>query len=214
MDNKVNRFRNTFILFIIGQFFLILGLLSYGSHIKALASWLELFAFFDFLGIIFIIIVASRLYSYNKHYFHFLISSIIYLFIGILGTICLESTSDLTVAWGRGLNVSAGLLLCLVYVYFFLGTRDYFKENNLYDNVKKSRIGCIIVIAFTIISNIMSFIRTFDTVKTNYIASAILKYGSMFFKLVIYIFILVVLISMIVYMHKHKKEVEPNEATE
>lgn len=148
------------------------------------------------------IIASARLLRVNKHFFHFFLSSVFLIFAVILNDIGSESTNDFTVAWTRGLEVSTDILLCLCFVYFFLGTELYFKEQGLLDNSKRSKAGYIFIISTTIAVNIISYLRTFDFIKVNHIASATLKYGSLALKLVTYVFILVVLIIMIVQMHK------------
>lgn len=206
MDNKIKRFQKAYILFTIAQLFIILGLFSYGTQIKALSDWLYIFTIIELVGHVLIIIASTMLFRYNNNYFLFFITSIVSLFINIIAIVGLESTEDLTVAWARGLAISGDILLCLIYVYFFMGTRDYFVENGLTGNVKRSKMGYIFIIVSTIVRNIISFVRTFSIVKTNYIASAVLRYGSLLIEFITYTFIFVVLMIMIVHMQKKRKE--------
>ena len=130
-----------------------------------------------------------------------------YFFISLLATFGSESTEDLTVAIARGLNTSSTLLMCMVYVYFFLGTRDYFKENGLTGNIKSSKLGYIWVISCTALLMIIGIIKPWNSVKTNYVLTSILRYGSLLLELALYVFVLVILIMMLIYMKKRSKEI-------
>ena len=212
MDNKGKKFQKAFLIFTIAQFFMVLGLFGNVTSIKALSNWLFLFGFCKLIGGILMIIASSMLYQYNKNYFYFFVTTIIDMFIFIICMIGEESTEDVTVAFSRGLSITADILLGIVYIYFFLGTRDYFKEEELIEsNSKKSKIGFIIIIVLMIVINLLSFIKTFDVVKTNLIATAIFKYGAFITKLVMYVFIFVVLVLMMINLQKKRKEIATNE---
>lgn len=212
MDNKVKKFQKAFLIFTIAQFFMILGLFGNVTSIKALSNWLFLFGFCKLIGGILMIVASSMLYQYNKNYFYFFVTTIIDMFIFIICMVGEESTEDVTVAFSRGLSITADILLGIVYIYFFLGTRDYFKEEELIEsNSKKSKIGFIIIIVLMIVINLLSFIKTFDVVKTNLIATAVFKYGAFITKLVMYVFIFVVLVLMMINLQKKRKEIATNE---
>ena len=212
MDNKVKKFQKAFLIFTIAQFFMILGLFGNVTSIKALSNWLFLFGFCKLIGGILMIVASSMLYQYNKNYFYFFVTTIIDMFIFIICMIGEESTEDVTVAFSRGLSITADILLGIVYIYFFLGTRDYFKEEELIEsNSKKSKIGFIIIIVLMIVINLLSFIKTFDAIKTNLVAQAVFKYGAFITKLVMYVFIFVVLILMMINLQKKRKEIATNE---
>ena len=212
MDNKVKKFQKAFLIFTIAQFFMVLGLFGNVTSIKALSNWLFLFGFCKLIGGILMIVASSMLYQYNKNYFYFFVTTIIDMFIFIICMVGEESTEDVTVAFSRGLSITADILLGIVYIYFFLGTRDYFKEEELIEsNSKKSKIGFIIIIVLMIVINLLSFIKTFDVVKTNLIATAVFKYGAFITKLVMYVFIFVVLVLMMINLQKKRKEIATNE---
>ena len=149
MNNDIKKFQKAYLLFALAQFFIILSLFSYGGNIKALSELFFLFDLFSIVGSILMIIAATRLVFINRNCFYFFVSTMFYFFISLLATFGNESTEDLTVAIARGLNTSSTLLICMVYVYFFLGTRDYFKENGLTGNIKSSKLGYIWVISCT-----------------------------------------------------------------
>ena len=212
MDNKVKKFQKAFLIFTIAQFFMVLGLFGNVTSIKALSNWLFLFGFCKLIGGILMIIASSMLYQYNKNYFYFFVTTIIDMFIFIICMVGEESTEDVTVAFSRGLSITTDILLGIVYIYFFLGTRDYFKEEELIEsNSKKSKIGFIIIIVLMIVINLLSFIKTFDAIKTNLVAQAVFKYGAFITKLVMYVFIFVVLVLMMINLQKKRKEIATNE---
>lgn len=222
MDKTIKKYNTGVILFTVGQFFTILGIFSVGSYFKALSEWLILFTIASFVGAILMAISSLLLFKYNRHYFLFFLTTLFYLFCTILQSVADESTVDMTVAWSRGLAVSEELLLCLIYMYFFLGARDYIKENGLATKRKSihilTMVGFIFVIFSTITVNVMDFIRTFNAVKTNYVATLVLKYGALLIRLVTSVFILVVLINTIVVVNvKHsikQKQIKAGEIFE
>lgn len=211
MDNNIKKYNQAFLLFTIAQFFMMLGLLQYGGSIKALAGILSLFALFQDIAFILMITAAVKLHEFNKNYFYAFITSIICLFISILATIAKESTEDMTVAWGRGLGISSDILLCVAYAYFFLGSKDRFKELELNKNVNRSKLGFVIVIVLTIVINLMSFIGSFNIVKTNYLVAAIFRYGGIAMRFTMYTFMFVIVLTMLIDMKKKIREEEHNE---
>ena len=214
MANNFKLFYKELVLFMIAQICIILGLFSYASQIKALSELFSLFTIFTLIGAILMIIVASKLVFINKNYFYFFVTTMFYFFISLIATIGKESTEDGTVAIANGLEISSSILLSLIYIYFFLGTRDYFKDNNLANNINKSKAAITYIIVSTIVLMIMSFMMTIRGVKTNTILSAILRYGTLLLELVNYVFVLVILILMLIYINKKKKEGEINNEKE
>ena len=190
---------------------MILSLFEYGSSIKALSEFMVLFALFQGVALIMMIVATTKLYSFNKNFFYSLITIIVCSFISLLGTVAKESTEDMTVAWSRGLNVSSDILLCMSYAYFFLGAKDQFTSYGLERNVKRSRLGFFYVIGLTIVINLMSFIGSFNGMKTNVLVAAIFRYGTLAMKFFMYSFMFIVLILMMVYVKKNYKEEEAHE---
>ena len=208
MDKNYHR---AFLIFVVAQFFMVIGLLDYGTSIKALSDWLIIFTVCQLVGFILMVVASIKLYSFNKNYFYFFITSIICVFVAILGNVSKESTEDLTIAWSRGLLISADILLCIIYAYFFLGSKEYFLENGLERNAKRSKTGFVFVIAMTIAINLTVFVGSFNGIRTNYIAAAVFKYSSILMKFIMYTFMFVILVLMMIDMKKFKKEGETNE---
>ena len=214
MENSIKKYQHAFLVFTIAQFFMILSLFEYGSSIKALSEFMVLFALFQGVALIMMIVATTKLYSFNKNFFYSLITTIVCSLISLLGTVAKESTEDMTVAWSRGLNVSSDILLCMAYAYFFLGAKDQFTSYGLERNVKRSRLGFFYVIGLTIVINLMSFIGSFNGMKTNVLVAAIFRYGTLAMKFFMYSFMFIVLILMMVYVKKNYKEEEAHEEQE
>ncbi len=214
MENSIKKYQRAFLIFTIAQFFMILSLFEYGSSIKALSEFMVLFALFQGVALIMMIVATTKLYSFNKNFFYSLITIIVCSFISLLGTVAKESTEDMTVAWSRGLNVSSDILLCIAYAYFFLGAKDQFTSYGLERNVKRSRLGFFYVTGLTIVINLMSFIGSFNGMKTNVLVAAIFRYGTLAMKFFMYSFMFIVLILMMVYLKKNYKEEEAHEEQE
>lgn len=214
MENSIKKYQGAFLVFTIAQFFMILSLFEYGSSIKALSEFMVLFALFQGVALIMMIVATTKLYSFNKNFFYSLITTIVCSLISLLGTVAEESTEDMTVAWSRGLNVSSDILLCMAYAYFFLGAKEQFTNYGLERNVKRSRLGFFYVIGLTIVINLMSFIGSFNGMKTNVLVAAIFRYGTLAMKFFMYSFMFIVLILMMVYVKKNYKEEEAHEEQE
>lgn len=204
MDNEKRKYHHAFLLFTIAQLFMTLGLLDFATSIKALSDWLIIFTFLQLVGFILIIVSSIKLYGFNKNYFYFFVTSIICLFVTMLSTVGMESTEDFTIAWARGLEVSANILMCAINAYFFLGSKEYFLGHQLYKNVKRSKIGFIFVIVITVIINLTVFIGSFNAIRTNFVAAAVFKYSALLMKLIMYSFIFIILIVMMIDMKKEK----------
>ena len=211
MENNIKKYQHAFLVFTIAQFFMMLSLFEYGSSIKALSEFMVLFALFQGVALIMMIVATAKLYSFNKNFFYSLITTIVCSLISLLGTVAKESTEDMTVAWSRGLNYSSDILLCMAYAYFFLGAKDQFTSYGLERNVKRSRLGFFYVIGLTIVINLMSFIGSFNGMKTNVLVAAIFRYGTLAMKFFMYSFMFIVLILMMVYLKKNYKEEEAHE---
>ena len=211
MENSIKKYQHAFLVFTIAQFFMILSLFEYGSSIKALSEFMVLFALFQGVALIMMIVATTKLYSFNKNFFYSLITIIVCSLISLLGTVAKESTEDMTVAWSRGLNVSSDILLCMAYAYFFLGAKDQFTSYGLERNVKRSRLGFFYVIGLTIVINLMSFVGSFNGMKTNVLVAAIFRYGTLAMKFFMYSFMFIVLILMMVYLKKNYQEEEAHE---
>ena len=211
MENSIKKYQHAFLVFTIAQFFMILSLFEYGSSIKALSEFMVLFALFQGVALIMMIVATTKLYSFNKNFFYSLITTIVCSLISLLGTVAKESTEDMTVAWSRGLNVSSDILLCMAYAYFFLGAKDQFTSYGLERNVKRSRLGFFYVIGLTIVINLMSFVGSFNGMKTNVLVAAIFRYGTLAMKFFMYSFMFIVLILMMVYLKKNYQEEEAHE---
>ena len=206
MNKRKQDYQRSFLIFTIAQFFMMVGLLDYGTSIKALSDWLMLFTILQLVGFILMVVASIKLYNVNRNYFHFFLTTVICFFVAILSNVGSESTEDFTIAWARGLTISADILLCLIYAYFFLGTKDYSHEHEISRNVKRSKIGFIAVIAFTIVINLTVFIGSFNGIRTNYVAATIFKYSALAMKFSMYTFMFVILVLMMNEMKKRRKK--------
>ena len=211
MNNNKQVYRRAFLLFTIAQFFMAIGLLDYGTSIKALSDWLIIFTFCQFVGFLLMVAASIKLYSFNKNYFYFFITTIVCLFVAIISEVGTESTEDFTIALARGLTISSDILLCIIYAYFFLGSKEYFLDSQLTRNTKRSRVGFVFVIVMTIVINLTVFVGSFNSIRTNYIAAAIFKYSAVLMRFIMYIFMFVILVLMMNDMKKEKKEEDSNE---
>ena len=211
MDNTAKKYKQAFLLFTISQFFMMLGLLEYGSSIKAISEIMGIFIIFQLIAFITMIAAATKLHDFNKNFFYAFVTSIICLFVSLLASVGSESTEDFTISWARGMDISSNILTCVAYAYFFLGCKDYFIEEGMERNAKRCRFGFFYVIGMTILINLMAFIGSFNGIKTNYIAASIFRYGALVVKLAMYLFMFIILVIMMRNMKNKQKEEEAHE---
>ena len=67
MDNTEKKYKQAFSLFTISQFFMMLGLLEYGSYIKAISEIMGIFIIFQLVAFIMMIAAATKLHDFNKN---------------------------------------------------------------------------------------------------------------------------------------------------
>ena len=205
MESK-DKFLRRFLLFIIGQLLLIIGSLSMGSQFKVVPQWLSLFAIFSFVGFILMFIAYLYLYKVNKNYLRSFIAFIIFVLLVILVDGFSHSKSDFYLVWSRGLEVSEQLMMCVVYTYFLLGTRDYLIDKGLKEHKGKTMVQIIVFISLFVIREIMEFISTLKVTKVHYVLYSICRYGSWGMQFVIDVFVFVVLLLFYINMRKAPKE--------
>ena len=212
MENS--KFKKAFILFIIGQFFLLVGTLNIGANFKVLPSWFALFILASFIGFVLFYLACIKLYKINKNYLRTLISLVIYTVICILADACARSKDDFYLTWSNGLTVSASFILCVFYVCFFLGTSDYFKGENAKQGNKKSKIAAIMLVILFVTERVLAFISSFNAVKLNLVFYSVCRFGSWGLQFVINAYIFAILIVIFVHMNKKDGGVKNNEEIE
>lgn len=208
-----NKFQKRFLLFTIGQFLLVLGTFTIASNFKVLPSWLSLFIVFSLIGLILIYVSYITIYKINRNFLRAFIAYIIYLIITIFYDACAKSKDDFYLIWSRGLEISANFVLCTSYVYFFLGTHDFFHETNQAIGKKRTYACAITIVVMFAIQQIMSFIASLSVTKQNLVFYSICRFGSWGLSFVIDIFIFVALLTAYIIMKKKNKEELNNEET-
>ena len=213
-QDRQKKFQSAFVLFFIGQIFLIVGAFSIGSKFKFLPAWIEYLAFFVMLGYIFLIISVLRIYRYNQNFKNSAIAMGFTSALTIIGDIASKSTEDFYIYWAKGFNWSSSITLCIFYVYFFLGCYDYFTAEDQSEAMKHSRTGFIVFPILFITQSLLEAGPDFPIIKYNLIANRVCVYSSWIMSFVIYFFVIALLANIVIYMHKlKKKEGEINETS-
>jgi len=206
MDLQAKKFRTGFILFMISQIMVTLSTLSMGSEFKALPSWLGLFIVFEFFAFITFFFAMLKLYKFNKNFTYAFITYGIYFTMTVFADVSSTSTSDFYLAWSRAMDLICRILLCVFYIYSFLGFYHYFKEIGLEKGAKKMRVGYLSFAGMFLIERVFTFLSTLQAIKLNLVAYTIFKYGAWALNFAIEIYILVTLILVFVMYEKYRKE--------
>ena len=209
---EVKKFQKGFLLFFIGHIFLTIGAFYIGVQFKVIPSWVGLFVIFFSIAYILMGIGIFYIYRFNKNLTLAFITIGIQLVIGLLANVASTSMDDSYLFWSKGLEWSSQILLCIFYVYFFLGCHDYFASLGIERAKKHSRTGFIVFPILYTIQLALTLGKDFKVVKYNLIANRMFLYGSWLFNFVIYFFVLSLLILIVVYMHKLRKEDINNES--
>jgi hypothetical protein len=206
MDLQAKKFRTGFILFMVSQIMVTLSTLSMGSEFKALPSWLGLFIVFEFFAFITFFFAMLKLYKFNKNFTYAFITYGIYFTMTVFADVSSTSTSDFYLAWSRSMDLICRILLCIFYIYSFIGFHHYFKEIGLEKGAKRMRIGYLSFAGMFLIERVFTFLSTLKAIKLNLVAYTIFKYGAWALNFAIEIYILVMLILVFVMYEKYRKE--------
>ena len=206
MDLQAKKFRTGFILFMVSQIMVTLSTLSMGSEFKALPSWLGLFIVFEFFALITFFFAMLKLYKFNKNFTYAFITYGIYFTMTVFADVSSQSTNDFYLAWSRAMDLICRILLCVFYIYSFLGFHHYFTEIGLEKGAKKMRVGYLSFAGMFLIERVFTFLSSLKAIKLNLVAYTIFKYGAWALNFAIEIYILVMLILVFVMYEKHRKE--------
>lgn len=211
---EIGKFKKAFRLFIIGQFFLLIGTINIGADFKVLPYWLSYFIVASLFGFVLILIATIKLYKVNKNYLRTLIALSIYLVISILADTCAHSKDDFYLIWSSHLAISADFILCILYVCFLLGTSDYLKEDNINQGNRKSKIGALVLVIIFIIERLLAFAASLNPVRLNVVAYSICKFGAWGLEFVIDAYVFVILVAIYYLIKKKEKEAITDEKAE
>ena len=206
MDLQAKKFRTGFILFMVSQIMVTLSTLSMGSEFKALPSWLGLFIVFEFFALITFFFAMLKLYKFNKNFTYAFITYGIYFTMTVFADVSSQSTNDFYLAWSRAMDLICRILLCVFYIYSFLGFHHYFTEIGLEKGAKKMRVGYLSFAGMFLIERVFTFLSSLKAIKLNLVAYTIFKYGAWALNFAIEIYILVMLILVFVMYEKYRKE--------
>lgn len=211
LREKAKRFNSSFLTFIFSQFFLVVSSLDVASRFKVLSLLFEILGLFSIVAYFLFALSVFKLRRINHQFFLSLVT------IGLLFTsmlvrdICKTSTDDFYLIWGNALDWTARCLLCVFYIYFFLGVHNFFKEIGVAKENKNHLAVTISFISLFVLERLLVFLLFFDGIKFNMITNRICTYGKMILTIAIYIYVLVISIVIKVRYHNKVKEVYADE---
>lgn len=207
-NEQLKNTKKSFILFMIGEVLLIVGMLSSGANYKFFPRWIENFVFFAFVGYILIIIALCYIRKIHVSFNRSLIAVAIMLVASFVGEICKTSSDSFNILLGRGLTWSADLLSCVGHIYFLQGCIYIFKE---FKDEKMAKYGVRVAIAYFAIFATFVFFKAgsrMDVVLSKTIPNRIFVYGSMLFEFLSYIYIVVCIVFISIKVSLLRKEGE------
>ena len=201
-EKEIKRFRTSFLLFLIGQIFWTISAFSFGATFKFLPHWLSIFNAFTLIGHPIVVIALIRLRKINKDFILALITMGLYLVTAFIFSVCETSNDPLYLAIGKGMDWSKRILMCLMYIYTFIGCYHFFTKHNLETGAKKAKrayIAFFIIYAFYFFFEIFS---RFKFIMYNTVANRIFTYSSWFMELSVYVYAVLIMFVLVIYFFR------------
>lgn len=210
-QSKNKKFKKAFIIFLISQIMLVFSTLEFATRFKFIPSWFSAFTVFILIGLVLMAVALYKLKDINQHFRHAFLTAIILFSASLFQDACAKSTEEFYVLISKGLDWSVQILLAVLYVYFFLGARNYFNETSTTKSSKHSKTGLIVFLIIFLLERLSVFLMFFDGIKSNMIANRICTYVQWLSMLAIYIYVVVILILIVVAMKHVEKKDNDNE---
>lgn len=210
------RFQSSFVLILISQFLFLFASLSVASKFKFPGSdWLGLLILFNYIAYIVMGIGLFRIRNINQNLKYALYTFIILIVVNIFQDVCAKSNDDFYIVWSKALSWSGRFLLGVLYVYLFLGFRDFFFARDLARPSRNSKRSGIAFLSLFVVERLAVFLMFFDGIKSNMIANRVCTYLSWVMVIVIYIYVIVALFIILVNMkRKYERKENGTEAKE
>lgn len=209
-DKELRKFRRAFIFFWIGQICLLISLLSFDGRFKFLPFIITMLKFFNPVGYILSLVGLFLLRNQNKQFYLSLVTFGFFVSVGLLKTVCETSTDEFYINWAKGLDWSIEILKCILYAYFLLGCRQYFKENGLLHIEKRTRVTMIVFISLIVLERLSVFLLYFNPIKANIMLNRVLTFGELFINIAAYAFLVGMLTNLFIAICKKRKELLAN----
>lgn len=206
-NNEVKKelkiFRGSFITFFVGEVFLIVSTLSRATIINGVPRIFAIFSMFTTVAYILYTVAAFVSRNLNVNAKKALLSVAIFDVVAFIYQICLTSTDAYYNNLARGLYWSENILLCVFYVFYFFGVRDFFRKYSFDKASKRSFLSIIIFVVFFLGEVVFEYLSTTKLVLSNAFANRFFLYGTWAFEFLLYVSIFAVSIVAMAYINKH-----------
>ena len=218
IDNKIKNekdeiklFKNAFMVFYIGQIFLIISTLSYLTSINGIPRFFNYFAYFSYVTYLMYFITLYIMRFSNKSFRLSYYSIGVFIVIYIIQAIASTSTNEVFLALSKGLEISLDIMLALFYLFFFRGTYLLYDKFGLEAGKRKAKIAFFVFLGIYILGQICEFLLGTRLLMSSMLAKRIFLYASWGLRFALYTFALVIAISGRRYLVKSVKEREVKE---
>lgn len=198
----------SFIIYMAGQIFMILGIFSIGSQYKFFPRWIENFAFFSMLAYILIIIGLTRIRKLHISFSRSLITMGILITCSFVSHICSTSSDYTYLTFGKSLEWSCDLLFCISTIYFFIGCLHIFRELKNEKMIKQVKRVSISYFAMFVIFILFKLGSTMPFILNNIVANRIFIYGRLLSELINYLFVAICVVFIAIKVNLIRKEEE------
>lgn len=201
----IRLFHVCIIIFLVGEFFLIISTLNFATIINGVPRWFGYFNYVSYVAYLLFLFSTFFLRRLDKAFFYSFISMIIYILLNAVSRICETSTNALYVNLGKGLNWSSTAVICIFFDYFFYGCAMVFKKFG-YDKGKRAAI--IFLIVFTgvfLLSKGFEYFSTASFIRVTTFQRFFL-YGTWIANFILYTLSLVSVLLGVRYLNKKIKE--------
>ena len=209
--SELKSFRAAFIIFLIGQIFLIVSTLTYAANINGVPRFFRFFDLFVVVTNVLDWVALFLLRKVNKSFRYSFYSVSIFLVLLIVYSIAMSSSESMYVAIGRGLSWSKDIVQAVFYIYFFHGCYLFFEKQGFNTGKKVAYISIFIFLGLFITSCVLTYLITVRPVQRNFVLYRIFLYSGWGFKFLIYAFTFVIVLRAGTYLqskYKAKKKKE------
>ena len=213
---ELRSFRAAFIIFLIGQIFLIVSTLTYASNINGVPRFFAVFDLFVVVTNVLDWVALFLLKKVNRSFRYSFYSVSIFLVLLFVYMVAMSSSDSIYVAIGRGLYWSRDIVQCIFYLYFFHGCYLFFEKQKFNTGKKVAFVSIFIFLGLFIASCVLTYLITVRPVQKNFVLYRILLYSGWGAKFLIYAFTFVIVLRAGIYINrkinpKTKKKKEKHE---
>lgn len=211
--NEFKKFQVSFLLFLIGEIFLVVSQASHLTSINGVPQALVLLQLLSTVGYVFYFIAIFRIREINKAFMRSLIALAVLLVLFYVRDLSSNSIQPVDRYIGKGLGWSASFVECTFYLYFFYGTHLIFNKYGYSKGAKNLRISLAVFAGLFLVTRVFEYLSTARFIRINRFTNRFFLYGYWSLIFLVYLFILTIIVLTWIYLKLqfNKKKGESHE---